>query len=177
MSIKYDFFHNISEWHRQQTAKEYLSEYGWDALQCTKSTDICEPTGEPLLGSHFMSQEIESIYNAAFRNILLKDNIQLDLNSQYTVRWFTLSNYFLEDYPIESTLRANVLMHEDDVICATLTWSDVLQGFQVQSYVKYFDCQWCGEAFSYDNLNPEHYYPVTWSIEQILSAFNDTLCF
>ena len=148
INIRYDAFNNLIEWHRQQVAKEYLSEYGWDAVQCWNSTDVSHGSErEPLLGSHFMSQEIKSLYGAAFHNILLRDHIQLEPNTQYTVRWFSLSNYLLEDYSFETRLRADVLMHEDDVICAVVTWADVLQGFQVRSHVESLGPQWREGSF------------------------------
>lgn len=181
INIRYDTFNNLIEWHRQQVAKEYLSEYGWDVIECWNSTDVSHGSArEPLLGSHFMSQEIKSLYGAAFHNILLRDHIQLEPNTQYTVRWFSLSNYLLEDYPFETRLRADVLMHEDDVICAVVTWADVLHGFQVKDYVESLGPQWregsfsCNN-FSYNVMDPEDYYPVDWTVEQIRAAFDDAL--
>lgn len=182
INIRYDAFNNLIEWHRQQVAKEYLSEYGWDAVQCWNSTDVSHGSErEPLLGSHFMSQEIKSLYGAAFHNILLRDHIQLEPNTQYTVRWFALSNYLLEDYSFETRLRADVLMYEDDVICAVVTWPGRLQGFQVESYVKSLNPQWhegsfsCN-GFSFKSINPEDYYPVNCTVEKLRAAFNDALC-
>lgn len=104
----------------------------------------------------------------------------MEPNTQYTVRWFSLSNYLLEDYSFETRLRADVLMHEDDVICAVVTWADVLHGFQVKDYVESLGPQWregsfsCNN-FSYNVMDPEDYYPVDWTVEQIRAAFDDAL--
>lgn len=180
INIRYDAFNNLIEWHRQQVAKEYLSEYGWDVIECT-NTDTYEPTGESLLGSQFTSQGIKLIYDVAFHDALLRNHIQLETNSQYTVRWFALSNYLLEDYSFETRLRADVLMYEDDVICAVVTWPGRLQGFQVESYVKSLNPQWhegsfsCN-GFSFKSINPEDYYPVNCTVEKLRAAFNDALC-
>ena len=147
INVRYDTFNNLIEWHRQQVAKEYLSEYGWDVIECT-NTDTYEPTGESLLGSQFTSQGIKLIYDVAFHDALLRNHIQLETNSQYTVRWFALSNYLLEDYSFETRLRADVLMYEDDVICAVVNWTGRNQGFQVESYVKSLNPQWQEGTFS-----------------------------
>ena len=63
INIRYDTFNNLIEWHRQQVAKEYLSEYGWDVIECWNSTDVSHGSArEPLLGSHFMSQRSTIYY-------------------------------------------------------------------------------------------------------------------
>ena len=167
----------IWAWHCQQSAEHYLRSFGWHVDELMWRDSVDKPTNEPLLGSCFLAPIGSSPYRAAFHNILSEEHIQLDPDAQYTVYRFFLdkSDYFLEEFPQESTLMADVLMQGDQAVCAVVTWADVLLEdgrFRVTAYARErFGIQWPGGSFGFDRLDPNTYFPADWSLEQIRASF------